>query len=86
MVEASFTGLVKTVLLIIGAMVALRFIGRLMIAKRNLEEERELLNRERSFQRERNEKLRNFGKIKVEKSNQQTTGTTATEDVDFEEV
>jgi hypothetical protein len=86
MVEASFTGLVKTVLLIIGAMVALRFIGRLMIAKRNLEEERELLNRQRSFQRERNEKLRNFGKIKVEKSNQQTTGTAATEDVDFEEV
>jgi len=86
MVEASFTGLVKTVLLIIGAMVALRFIGRLMIAKRNLEEERELLNRERSFQRERNEKLRNFGKIKVVKGNQQTTGTTATEDVDFEEV
>lgn len=86
MVEASFTGLVKTILLIIGAMVALRFIGRLMIAKRNIEEERELLNRERSFQRERNEKLRNFGKINVVKGKQQTTANTATEDVDFEEV
>ncbi|MDH4473569.1 MAG: hypothetical protein QE487_13250 [Fluviicola sp.] len=86
MVEASFTGLVKTILLIIGAMVALRFIGRLMIAKRNIEEERELLNRERSFQRERSEKLRNFGKINVVKGKQQTTANTATEDVDFEEV
>lgn len=86
MVEASFTGLVKTILLIIGAMVALRFIGRLMIAKRNLDEERELLNRERSFQRERDEKLRNFGKIKVVKDNQQASSKTATEDVDFEEV
>ena len=86
MVEASFTGLVKTILLIIGAMVALRFIGRLMIAKRNLDEERELLNRERSFQRERDEKLRDFGKIKVVKDNQQASSKTATEDVDFEEV
>jgi hypothetical protein len=86
MVEASFTGLVKTILLIIGAMVALRFIGRLMIAKRNLDEERELLNRERSFQRERDEKLRNFGKIKVVKDSQQASSKTAMEDVDFEEV
>ncbi|MES2555122.1 MAG: hypothetical protein V4604_03175 [Bacteroidota bacterium] len=86
MVEASFTGLVKTILLIIGAAVALRFIGRLMIAKRNIEEERELLKRDRSFQKERNEKLRNFGKINVVKGQQQTTSNTATEDVDFEEV
>lgn len=86
MVEASFTGLVKTILLIIGAMVALRFIGRLMIAKRNIEEERELLKRDQSFQRERNEKLRNFGKINVVKGKQHTTANTATEDVDFEEV
>ncbi|HLP54255.1 MAG TPA: hypothetical protein VK151_04465 [Fluviicola sp.] len=86
MITASFTGLVKTVLLIIGALVALRFIGRLMIAKRNLEEEREMLSRERSFQRERNEKLRNFGKVNVVKGSQQASSKAATEDVDFEEV
>jgi len=84
MLESSFTGLFKTILLVIGALVALRFIGRLMIAKRNLEEERELLKREKDFQQERNEKLKNFGKVSVEK--QPKASGAAAEDVDFEEV
>jgi hypothetical protein len=83
MLEASFTGLLKTILIIIGALVALRFIGRLMIAKRNLEEERELLKREKNFQKERGEKLRNFGKVSVI-GRSKPAGKV--EDVDFEEV
>lgn len=82
LVEASFTGLIKTLLLIIGVLVALRFIGRLMIAKRNLEEERELLKKEKDFVRERNRKLKDFGKVSVSK--QQPKGDV--QDVDYEEV
>jgi uncharacterized protein YxeA len=81
-VTASLTGLVKTIMIIIGALVALRFLGRVMIAKRNLEEERELLKRERSFQKERNDKLKNFGKVSITKN--KPTGKV--EDVDFEEI
>lgn len=84
MQEASITGLFKTLLLIIGAMVVLRFIGRVMIAKRNLDEERAMLDKERKFQRERNEKLRNFGKVTV--SRKPSADSAKTEDVDFEEV
>lgn len=84
MLEASITGLFKTILIIIGALVVLRFLGRVMIAKRNLDEERQLLERERKFQRERNEKLRNFGKVNV--LNKNTTSKERTEDVDFEEM
>jgi len=83
-VTASVTGLFKTILIIIGALVALRFLGRLMIAKRNLEEEREMLRRERSFQKERNDKLRNFGRVTVQKKSARPSGNV--EDVDFEEV
>jgi hypothetical protein len=81
-VTASLTGLFKTILILIGVLVALRFLGRVMIAKRNLDEERELLKRERSFQKERNEKLKNFGKVSVSKKQPISN----VEDVDFEEV
>lgn len=86
MITASLTGLVKTTLMIIGALVALRLIGRVMIAKRNLEEERELLKRERDFQRERTEKLKSFGKVSVIGRKQKTSSSGTAEDVDFEEI
>lgn len=82
MLTASFTGLVRIILLIIGSMVALRFIGRLMIAKRNLEEERQIVEREKSFQKERNEKMKTFGKTSISKS----TPNGAVQDVEFEEM
>lgn len=63
--EASFTGFFKTILILIGAIVLLRFLGQLMIAKRNMEKEREMLERERTFQKEKKEKLRNFGKVSI---------------------
>lgn len=81
-IESSLTGFFKTILILIGVLVVLRFLGRLMIAKNNLEKEREMLQRERDFQRERNDKLRNFGKVTVMK-NPQPKGPV--EDVDFEE-
>lgn len=82
--EASLTGFFKTILILIGVLVVLRFLGRLMIAKNNLEKEREMLQRERDFQRERKDKLRNFGKVSVIGKKNSTKGTV--EDVDFEEI
>ena len=84
-VEASITGFFKTVLILIGVFVALRFIGRLMIAKRNLDEEREMLRKEKDFHRERNDKLRNFGKVTVSGKRNRSSDVQA-EDVEFEEV
>lgn len=48
-------GVIRMILIIIGVIVALRFIGQLMIAKRNIEEqnrskaERDALEKQRSF-------------------------------------
>lgn len=82
LVEASITGLFKTILMIIGALILLRFLGRVMIAKRNLDEERADLAREKAFVKERNEKIKNFGKVTVSKS----TPKGDVQDVDYEEM
>ena len=81
-VEASLSGLFKTALMIIGVLVLLRFLGRVMIAKRNLDEERADLAREKALVKERNEKLRNFGKVTVSKSSPKGD----VQDVDYEEI
>lgn len=81
-VEASIPGLFKTVLMILGALILLRFLGRVMIAKRNLDQERTDLAREKEFVKERNEKLKNFGKVSVSKSNPKGD----VQDVEYEEI
>jgi hypothetical protein len=78
-VEASVTGIFRTVLIILGALVLLRFLGRLMIAKRNMEEERKIEN-------DRKEKLKNFGKVNVIRPTQSKTTKNDVEDADFEEI
>jgi uncharacterized protein YacL len=82
-VEASITGVFRMVLMIVGAIVLLRFFGQLMNAKRNMEEERSLNQKQRKFDSEKKEKLKNFGKTKivdVKVNNKEI------EDVDFEEI
>lgn len=76
------------VLIILGAIVALRFIGQLMIAKRNMEEERKLNERQRQADKERSEKLKNFGKVNIMGGNksQQSQVKGDVQDVDFEEI
>jgi len=92
MVQASIVGLFKTTLIIIGAIVVLRFIGQLLIAKRNLEDERKLNARQRDFEKERNRKLKNFGKVQLDsqtinkKKYSKNENSTEIEDVDFEEI
>lgn len=89
-VEASVSGLFRTVLLIIGAFVALRFIGQLMIAKRNIEEERRLNAERDRFEREMKNTKANLGKTSILKntssSTSQTTSRPNVEDVEYEEV
>ena len=70
----------------------LRFIGQLLIAKRNLEDERKLNARQRDFEKERNRKLKNFGKVQLDsqtinkKKYSKNENSTEIEDVDFEEI
>jgi hypothetical protein len=84
-VTASITGLFKTFLIILGAIVLLRFLGQLMMAKRNMEEERKLNKQKREFEQERATKLRNFGKISILKSNRNNSGPFP-EETEFEEI
>lgn len=80
--EASFTGFFKTVLIIIGAFVLLRFLGQLAIAKRNMEAEKEAVQREKDILRERNRKMKDFGKVTIQKSKPKGD----VQDVDYEEI
>jgi hypothetical protein len=63
-------------------MVVLRFIGQLMIAKRNAEEERAMNKRANTLEKEKLYKLKNLGKVTVQKK--ETSHDT--EDVPYEEV
>jgi hypothetical protein len=87
-VEASITGLFRTVLIILGAFVLLRFLGQLMMAKRNMEEERKINERQRAFDKERFEKMKKFGKTTVLNENNVSKknglNDSKIEDVDFE--
>lgn len=87
-VEASISGLFKTILIIIGAIVLLRFLGQLMIAKRNMEEERRLNERQRQAEKERSQKLRNFGKVNIMGGGKTRSSEIKgdVQDVDFEEI
>lgn len=70
----------RTVLIIIGVLVIVRFIGKLMNAKRNLGEQ-ERHNRQReAYRREKEETQKNLGKVTI------LRGRKEAEDVDYEEV
>ena len=80
LVTGSFTGLIRTLLLLIGGVVVLRFFGRLIRAKNAMEEERNILKKQNDFQKEREQKLKNFGKTTVISNPKKQNNT---EDVDF---
>lgn len=79
----SITGLFRTLLIIIGAFILLRFLGQLLNAKRNMEAERKMAEQDRLFESEKREKAKKIGKTEVLKSSS-PKGTV--QDVDFEEV
>ena len=83
MLEASVTGLVRTLLIIIGVFVLLRFLGQLINAKRNMEEERKLNAQQRKLNQEKERKRKNLGKTSILKRFQDSDNI---EDVDHEEM
>ena len=86
---ASIVGVVKTLLMIAGGFVLLRFIGQFMIAKRDMEEERELNKRQRLADKERSEKFKNFGKTTIlggGKRKRSDLRSDDVQDVDYEEL
>ncbi len=77
----SISGLFKTVLILIGVFVALRFLGQLMVARRNIAEQNVLRERSAQLKKEKEFVEKNKGKISISrKSNPHA------EDVDYEEV
>lgn len=82
--EASITGLFKMLLIIIGAIVLLRFVGQLMNAKRNLEEQRQMNDAQKRFDKEKKRKNANLGKTRFLGKNQSKGNDIV--DVDFEEI
>jgi len=82
--EASITGLFRTLAIIIAVIVVLRFFGQLMNAKRNMEEERQMNESQRSFDKEKKRKRVNLGKTQILGKNKKRSDDV--EDVDFEEI
>lgn len=68
MIVLAITGVVKTVLILIGVFFILRLLGRVMIAKRNMEEEKKMKRFEQQKQKARKSHLKNEGKVKILKS------------------
>ena len=81
-IGASITGAFRTVLIIIGVVVLLRFIGQLMAAKRGIDEERKLNEQSRRTDEEKRKVSKNFGKTKVLKE----SSSRDIEDIDHEEI
>lgn len=77
----SIQGVFRTILIIIAVIVILRFIGRIMIAKRNLEEERAHEKSQRAHQKAKKDSELNKGKVHISKG-----APGYAEDVDFEEI
>jgi glutamyl-tRNA reductase len=89
-VEASVTGIFRTILIIIGTLALLRFLGRIMIAKRNLEEERSIFKAQRKQEKELEKIKKRFGKTDIVNDNSNSNhikiNPDKVEDVDFEEI
>ena len=84
MVEASFTGLIRTVLILIGVFVVVRFIGQLMNAKRNIAAEEHMKRHADTMKKARERTAKNLGKTNVIKDGKSASGDI--EDVDYEEI
>jgi hypothetical protein len=84
MVLLAITTVFRTVLILIGVFVLLRVIGQFMVAKRNLQEEKELLEKQRKSEKEAAEAQTNFGKTTVGKIDKSAINDS--DYTDFEEV
>jgi hypothetical protein len=84
MLESSFVGVVKTILLIIGVFIVLRFLGQLMNVKRNLNEEQKFKENKNAFDELKKSSEKNKGKIKL--TDKKKTAKDYTNYTDYEEI
>ena len=81
--DASVVGVFRTILILFGLFVVVRFFGQLARAKRNMDEERKINEEHRRFKEEKEKVTKNIGKTKIIKEQSSSNNV---EDVDFEEV
>ena len=81
--EASLPGLFRTLLIIVAIVFLVRFIGQFMIAKRNMDVEREMNSTRRQFQEQKKKASQDLGKTNILKKSARKNDV---EDVDFEEI
>lgn len=82
-VQASITGLVRMILIIIGVIVVLRFLGQLMTARRRMAEQKAHEKRKREFEQTRKHIEKNKGRVQIIGKDRSSGHT---EYVDYEEV
>ena len=80
MMLLSITGTVRMLLIIIAVFVIVRFIGKLMIAKRNIDDDRKYNQNNDEYKRAKEQSEREKGKVKV------VDRFRDAEDADYEEV
>lgn len=83
MILLSITGLFRTLLIIAGAFLLLRLIGRVLIAKRNMEEHQRVQRAQKKAANIREESRRNFGKVTISKIGKSKSDDNFT---DYEEI
>ena len=83
MLESSIVGVFKTIVFIIGVSVIIRFIGRLLIIKRNINDEKDFLNKKRKEEKHKRFVNKNKGKITIKKPSSKEENY---EDVDYKEM
>lgn len=81
MLLLKIVGLFKTILIIIAVMVIIRFISRLMAAKRESDKLRKDQLNQDSFAKEKEHKEKNYGKTTILDSK-----NVSAQDVDYEEI
>ncbi len=82
--ESSITGAFRMILMIVGALVLLRFVGQLMQAKRNMAEEEAMNRRQKAFDAEAKRKKKHLGRTQILGKN--TKINDSIEDAEFEEI
>lgn len=82
-VEASVVGVFRTLLILVGLFIVLRFFGRLATAKRNQDAVNALEEEKRKIKAEKERINKNLGKTKIDNG---TSQSSIVEDVDFEEL
>lgn len=88
MYTLTIIGLFKMLLMIVGAFALLRFLGTLMIAKRDIDAQKQLKKENEAIDRERKKKLRNFGKVTIQSRSKVSKPSvdSDTQDVEYEEI